>query len=66
VATFQARPSRSAPPDIPALCPPLQPAAPKKALPKLWKVAAWEIEYLESCHLGNCDLGSRPCRGKSL
>ena len=34
--------------------PPLQPAAPQRALPNHWKVATWEIDYLASCHLGKC------------
>ena len=39
--------------------PPLQPAAPQRAYPNLWEVAALEIAHLGSCHLGNCHLGSR-------
>ena len=39
---------------------PLQPAAPQRALPNLWEVAAWVIAHLVCCHMGNCHLGSRP------
>ena len=41
--------------------PPFQPAAPQRAYPNLWEVAAWESAHLGSCHLVNCHLGSRPC-----
>ena len=41
--------------------PPLQSAAPQKAYPDLWEVAAWEIAHLGNCTFRkNCHLESRP------